>query len=676
MVLCIWDTMERITYTANGGNTWTEITGGLPISQIYRLGQGASNSNFTLIGLQDNGSAATTNGSIFYTTRGGDGTECVIDYNNSNYCYNTYVHGDLSRSVTGPEGAYANIGSEGTNGIDEAGPWVLPFFLHKTDPNTMFAGYKNVWRTGNVREASAGSVIWTKISSGETADCKALEQSEADPAVIYVVRSGSIKRTDNANDVPASVTWTACTLPDGLTPTYLETHPTDADVVYATAGNSVYVSANKGLTWTDMDPNFSLPDLYTNCIVYDKNSNEGLYIGNQTGVWFKDAGMTDWILFSNGLPPVDVRELEIFYDPIGTQNRLKAATYGRGLWQSDLFESGVLNPAGFAAEVSSNTMIDLSWVLSQGNDVMLAFNTSPSFGTPVDGTTYTTTIPGGGTVLYDGGNATFNHTSLSSNTTYYYKIWSYDESGNYSSGSTANATTTYSLADFSADNSNSCTGSLTVTFTDASLGAWNSWAWDVDNDGTTDYTTQNPIHTYNSPGLYSVKLSINNGEDEIIKENLILVTSNAPTAITGCTLSSNSNYGNGFGIGIYRFALGNIDYPTSNNDGNYQNYSCLTWTALELNKTYDVTVQTGTSNNEGARVYIDYNDNGSFEAGESIATFPSNRAGMRTLSFTTSSAGVVLDKALRLRVLSRFNSTPSNGCDISSYGQAEDYTVL
>jgi len=665
-----------ITYTANGGTSWTEITGGLPISQIYRLGQGTSNSNYTLIGLQDNGSAATTNGSTFYTTRGGDGTECVIDHNNSNYCYNTYVYGDLSRSVTGPEGAYANIGSEGTNGIDEAGPWVLPFFLHKTDPNTMFAGYKNVWRTVNVREASAGSVLWAKISSGETADCKVLEQSEANPDVIYVVRNGSIKRTDNANDVPASVTWTACALPDGLTPTYLETHPTNADVVYATAGNSVYVSVNKGLTWTDMDPNFSLPDLYTNCIVFDKYSNEGLYIGNQTGVWFKDAGMADWILFSNGLPPVDVRELEIFYDPVGTQNRLKAATYGRGLWQSDLFESGVLNPAGFTAEVSSNTRVDLRWILSQDYNVMLAFNTSPSFGTPVDGTTYTTTIPGGGTVLYNGGNATFGHTSLSSNTTYYYKIWSYDESGNYSSGSTAHATTTYSQAEFSADNSNSCTGSLTVTFTDASLGAWNSWAWDVDNDGTTDYTTQNPTHTYNSPGLYSVKLSINNGEDEIIKENLILVTSSAPTANTGCTLSSNNNIGNGYGIGIYRFALGNIDYPTSSNDGYYQNYTCLKWTALELNKTYNVTVQTGTANNEGARVYIDYNDNGIFEAGESVASFPSNKTGTRTLSFTVPSTGVVLDKALRLRVLSRFNAIPSNGCDISSYGQAEDYTVL
>ncbi|MBK7214891.1 MAG: PKD domain-containing protein [Bacteroidales bacterium] len=534
-----------ITYTANGGTSWTEITGGLPISQVYKLGQGASNSNYTVMGLQDNGIGATINGSTFYTVNGGDGGECIIDYANSNYCYDTYVEGPIRRSTTGPLGSYSTIAANGTNGIDETAAWIIPYFLHKTDHLTMFAGYNNLWRSNNV---TSSPPTWTKISTGETSVCKVLEQSAADLGVVYVVRSGSLKRTDNANDAAASVTWAACTLPDGLTPTYLATHPTNANIVYATAGNSVYKSTDKGLTWTTMDPNISLPALSINCLVYDKNSNEGIYVGNQTGVWYKNATMTDWMLFSNGLPPVDVRELEIFYDPIGTQNRLKAATYGRGLWQSDLYESGVLNPANFTTEVSSNTQIDLSWSLTSGNNVLLAFNTSPTFGNPVNGNSYATSLPGGGIVLYSGSNTSFNHTSLVPNTTYYYKIWSYDGAMNYSAGSTANETTTYSLANFNADIAVSCTGSLTVNFTDASLGAYNSWAWDIDNNGTTDYTTQNPAHTYASPGLYTVKLAVNNGASEIIKENLVLVMNTEPTTNTGCTLTSNSNNGNAYGI--------------------------------------------------------------------------------------------------------------------------------
>jgi PKD repeat protein len=54
------------------------------------------------------------------------------------------------------------------------------------------------------------------------------------------------------------------------------------------------------------------------------------------------------------------------------------------------------------------------------------------------------------------------------------------------------------------------TAPLTVQFTDSSTGAPDTWAWDFQNDGTTDSTTQNPKFTYTSPGTYSVKLTVAN----------------------------------------------------------------------------------------------------------------------------------------------------------------------
>ena len=240
---------------------------------------------------------------------------------------------------------------------------------------------------------------------------------------------------------------------------------------------------------------------------------------------------------------------------------------------------------------------------------------------------------------------------------------------------TADFFVTSPVADFISDQNISCNGSLTVQFTDGSLKANNSWAWDVDNNGITNYTIQNPVHTYSSPGLYSVKLTIDNGSAQVVKEQQVLVANSEPTLNTGCTLSPNSNGNNPFGIGITQFTLSNIDHQTSNNDDYYLNNACTQWTLLEIGTSYDLTISTGVFNPEGAAVYIDYDDNGTFEAGEQAVSFPANKDGIRTLSFTTPSVGVIHDKGLRLRVLSKFGSIPTNACDIGPYGQAEDYTV-
>ena len=54
------------------------------------------------------------------------------------------------------------------------------------------------------------------------------------------------------------------------------------------------------MNWTDISG--TLPAVDIKCIVYDKNSNEGLYIGDRCSVYYKDASMNDWILFNNNLP--------------------------------------------------------------------------------------------------------------------------------------------------------------------------------------------------------------------------------------------------------------------------------------------------------------------------------------------------------------------------------------
>lgn len=105
---------------------------------------------------------------------------------------------------------------------------------------------------------------------------------------------------------------------------------------------------------------------------------------------------------------------------------------------------GVLNPSSFTTTTYSTTQINLSWAQNgNNNDVMVAWSSNGTFGTPTDGTSYSATdaISGGGTILYNGSSTSYNHTSLTANTQYYYKVWSVDGSDNYSSGVTGDTTT-------------------------------------------------------------------------------------------------------------------------------------------------------------------------------------------------------------------------------------------
>jgi hypothetical protein len=127
--------------------------------------------------------------------------------------------------------------------------------------------------------------------------------------------------------------------------------------------------------------------------------------------------------------------------------------------------SSVSNPATFTAITSSNSAITLaSTANANSNNIIVAYNTTNSFGTPADATSYAVnaSLPSAGTVIYNGTAAGLSsHPSLTANTQYYYKAWSYDGSTNYSSGTTANAITKIAEADVT----NS--GATTITATTA-----------------------------------------------------------------------------------------------------------------------------------------------------------------------------------------------------------------
>ncbi|MFC1885482.1 PKD domain-containing protein, partial [Thermodesulfobacteriota bacterium] len=53
---------------------------------------------------------------------------------------------------------------------------------------------------------------------------------------------------------------------------------------------------------------------------------------------------------------------------------------------------------------------------------------------------------------------------------------------------------------------------LTVRFIDCSTESPTAWQWDLDNNGSIDAVTADPVFTYPRSGVYTVKLTVGNSE--------------------------------------------------------------------------------------------------------------------------------------------------------------------
>lgn len=304
--------------STNFGDTWTDLTAGLAITQFYRIA-GTESSLFLITGgTQDNGSNKWTGGGTMAHMLGADGMDCLIDHSNSNVLYNTIQYGELYKSTNG--GAVFS-------GIWPAvGPWVTPLVMHPTNSNIIYAGYYDVYKTTD------GGATWTNTGVDGSS---AIAMGVSNPSRIYAAAGSTLYMS---NDAAGSWSNVSTGLP-AMEISYIAVNPDNSAEVYVSysgysSGTKVYRSLNAGTSWTNISG--TLPNVPVNCIVFQDNNgspDDALYIGTDIGVFYRNANLSDWVPFRNGLPVVPVYDLVINY----TNNRITAGTFGRGLWRSELY---------------------------------------------------------------------------------------------------------------------------------------------------------------------------------------------------------------------------------------------------------------------------------------------------------------------------------------------------
>ena len=327
----------HVAYAGNDGgfykymdnlNKWVDISDGLEISQFYNLGLSKSNPNRVVAGAQDNGTEMLT-GSTWDAIMGGDGMECAIDHYDEDIIYAEYQYGGLRKSYNGGN-SWNNI-----KPVSYEGGWNTPYEMHQTNNNLIVAGYDEVYRS-----TTAGA-IWDSVSFNVSngAAIRSIALASSDEDYIYAATYSKIKVTKDAGQ---SWTYIKPGLPNyNITDVAVST--TNPDRVWVTLSDynnahKVYESIDAGDNWTNVSGS-NLPELPVNCIVYQGGANDDLYIGTDVGVYYKDNTMSDWVPFNDGLPNVIVKELEIHYD----EGTISAATFGRGVWKSDLNTLSTVN---------------------------------------------------------------------------------------------------------------------------------------------------------------------------------------------------------------------------------------------------------------------------------------------------------------------------------------------
>ncbi len=377
--------------STNSGSTWTSVNGNMNIAQPYFLGVSNTGAAKIVAGLQDNGSIVN-NITSWFEGKGGDGMDCFIDWNNSNIIIASSQNGGHGRSTNGGT-SFSNI----VTGLTGTADWVAPICQDPNTATTYYAGRQEVFRSTN------SGASWSQLGTlGGSGSVLLINPAPSAPGTIYAGRATTIYKTTNNG-----ASWTNITagIPATGRITDIDVDNTNANNVYVTlsgysAGNKVYYSTNGGLTWTNYST--GLPNLPANCIVFKKNSPGAVYVGMDYGVYYRELSMSSWVPYMTGLPNVWVNDMEIYYPT----NKLRAATYGRGIWETDLYSQPGVAPNAFYSttsnticvgssvnffDASSNTPTAWAWTFSGGSPATSTVKNPPSITYSTTGT-YTVSL--------------------------------------------------------------------------------------------------------------------------------------------------------------------------------------------------------------------------------------------------------------------------------------------
>jgi hypothetical protein len=307
--------------SADGGTNWFLLNDGTGIRENYGVAVSQSNWKVNMCGSQDNGTSVTDE-SGWIEWNGGDGMHAVIHPLNDDWMIGSWQYGTRQRTQ---DGAMTREGIETPGG---QGDWEAPILLDPNQQMRVFSLKDSIHKT---EEFGNG---WQYLSRPFAGDIQEAAIAYNNSQIMAVSRNSALQLSTDGGQSFRSISGG---LP-GHRIKAIAFAPNDDNTLVVTYdlhqndGEKVFISRDLGNSWTNITAN--LGSMPLRAVVIDHTPAANIYVGGEIGVYTKPMNATNWALYSLGLPNTTIQDLEI----VMGANILRAATWGRGLWEYTLVD--------------------------------------------------------------------------------------------------------------------------------------------------------------------------------------------------------------------------------------------------------------------------------------------------------------------------------------------------
>jgi len=403
--------------TYDHGATWRHFNN-IPATQFYRVSTDNGLPFYHIYGgTQDNGSQGVPSRTIlregiptsaWMSTGGGDGFQSRADPQDASVVYTcsqqiACVRLDLKTGVS------TSIRPPMTNQIRSR--WDIPFLVSPHSHTRLYIAGNRLLRsddrgatwtyasedlTRNIDRETlpvmgrlwGSDAVWKNEFTDQFGTATSLAESPLKEGVLMVGADDGLVQITEDGGAHWRKTESFQGVPDMTYVTHVYFSPTDVNTAFVSLNNFqrgdfhpyVFKTSDLGRTWTPIMGDLPRRDPVW-AVAQDHVNPNLLFLGTEFGMSFSVDGGSHWVAFQNGLPTINIRDIEIQK----RESDLVAASFGRGFFVVDdysplrlltpeaLSREGALFPVGRPARVYQ----ELGYYRAQGDNLAAP---NPPFG--------------------------------------------------------------------------------------------------------------------------------------------------------------------------------------------------------------------------------------------------------------------------------------------------------